>query len=49
MNILQTIGSYFVNKYQIRQMESGTQIAAKQMRKQGIPLHIALAILANRY
>lgn len=43
----QSIASWFIGKWKQRQAESGTFQAASNMRKQGIPLSIALAVLAH--
>lgn len=42
------VGFYFLHKYATRQAEAGTQAVARQLRKQGVPLELALLILANR-
>ncbi len=42
------IGDWFAKHYRQRAAESGTQTAARQMRKQGVPLSVALAILVGR-
>lgn len=39
------IADYFIDKWQTRMRESGALHTAKQMRKQGIPLIVALSIL----
>lgn len=45
---LLTIGAFFKTKYQLQSEESGTQRAARNLRKQGVPLQIALLILAYK-
>ncbi len=47
MNIdtTQTVGLYFISKWQNRLLETTYYQVSKQMRKQGIPLDIALLIL----
>jgi hypothetical protein len=47
MNVL-TIGRWFVEHYQKRKRVSGTFKTAVQLRKQGVPLHIATLILIDR-
>ncbi len=42
-----SIGNWFASHYRRRAAESGTQAAARQMRKQGVPLAVALAVLAR--
>ena len=42
------IGDWFAAHYRTRQAQTGTFKAATQMRKQGVPLHVALAVLAGR-
>lgn len=44
---LYSVGQWFVDNYRRRARESGVQVAARQMRKQGIPLDVALAVLAR--
>lgn len=39
-------GQWFLTHYRTRQRDSGTLAVARQLRKQGVPLHVALAILA---
>lgn len=43
-----SLGAWFKAKYQQRQARVGTFATATQMRKQGIPLDIALAVLVGR-
>lgn len=43
-----TIGDWFVAKYRGLALRVGTQQAAANMRKQGVPLEVALLILAVR-
>lgn len=38
--------TWFLQKYRARQAEAGTEAVARQLRKQGVPLPVALAILA---
>lgn len=42
------IGSYFLAKYQQRAAESGVQTAALQLKKQGVDVRVAVALLATR-
>lgn len=39
-------GQWFITHYRARQRDSGTLAVARQLRKQGVPLEVALAILA---
>ena len=41
-------GSWIVSHYRRRAAESGVQTVARQLRKQGYPLEVAVAILARR-
>ena len=41
-------GRWVCAHYRARAAESGTQSAARQLRKQGYPLEIALAVLTGR-
>lgn len=41
------VGEWFVSKYRKQQVESGTQQAARNMRKQGCPIWMALMVLAG--
>lgn len=43
-----TIGEWFVYHWRIRAEQSGIQQTARNMRKAGIPMHIALSILARK-
>ena len=43
-----TITGWFVDHYRARQRLVGTQAVARQLRKQGVPLGVALVILAVR-
>jgi len=43
-----TIGEWFVYHWRRRAEQSGTFQAARNMRKSGIPLHLALSILARK-
>lgn len=45
MNRIQILGYWIMIKYRMRAQESGYYIAAKQLRKQGIPLEVARLIL----
>lgn len=45
---IQTVGAYFVAKWNQRAREKGTEHAARMMRKQGIPLDVALVVLVGR-
>jgi hypothetical protein len=42
------IGTFVVAKYRHLAAKSGVQHAARLLRKQGYPIHMALAILAGR-
>jgi hypothetical protein len=42
------IGQWVAWHYRQRAMESGTQTAARQLRKQGYPLKVSLLILAGQ-
>ena len=46
--VLESIGWWVAWHYRQRALESGTQTAARQLRKQGYPLDVALLILAPR-
>lgn len=41
-------GLWLVTKAKTQQRDLGTQAAARNLRKQGVPLELALAILAGR-
>ena len=45
MNRIHTLGYWIMIKYRMRAQESGYYVAAKQLRKQGIPHEIARLIL----
>jgi len=42
------IGEWFCAKWKSRAAKVGVYNAAKQMAKQGVPIHIAVATLARR-
>ena len=42
------VGRWMVAHYRVRAVESGTQAAARQMRKQGVPIDRALLVLTGR-
>ena len=42
------IGNWFINKYRGQAAKAGVQPTARAMRKQGIPIGIALAVLVGR-
>lgn len=42
------VGRLFANKARDQQAITGTQQAAKNLRKQGVPLYIALMVLTGR-
>jgi hypothetical protein len=42
------IGAFFFGKARANQREAGTYQAARNLRKQGVPLSIALEVLARR-
>lgn len=46
MNRFFFISNWIVDHYRTRAKEKGTYHVAKQLRKQGVPLHIAVLILA---
>lgn len=48
MKTSEAVGHYFIVKYANRVAESGYFVTAKQMRKQGIPLNVAMLILLNK-
>lgn len=39
------VGVWMTGHYRARQKAAGTHVVAKQLRKQGVPLSVALAIL----
>lgn len=39
------LASWITRKYRLRRAQVGTQAAAKQLRKQGVPLEVCLMIL----
>ena len=41
-------GQWFIDHYRARAAESGIYAAARQLRKQGVPIDVALAILCKR-
>jgi hypothetical protein len=43
-----TLGQWFVDHYRARQRITGTASVARQMRKQGFPIEVALSVLASR-
>lgn len=43
------LGRFFVEKFRRQAEESGTVRAAANMRKQGVPLDLALHVLARRW
>ena len=42
------IGRWYWQRYQKRAMTAGTRAVAKQLRKQGVPVEVARAVLAAR-
>lgn len=42
------LGAFFFRKARANQAESGTYQAARNLRKQGVPLPLALDVLARR-
>lgn len=44
---VRSIGDWFANKYRTLAADVGTQQAARNMRKQGVPIEVALAILGR--
>lgn len=47
-NVRRLASQWFADKYRARQQEVGTFAAATQMRKQGVPIEVALSLLATR-
>lgn len=47
-DIILTIGFWIRAKYRLRAQQGGHYAAAKQLRKQGIPLEVALLILFGK-
>lgn len=43
--VIAFVGEHFFFKYRARAWDSGVYAAAKQLRKQGVPLEVARAIL----
>lgn len=43
------LGAFYLRKALNNQHESGTLQAAKNLRKQGVPITIALAVLCGQY
>lgn len=48
-SLTKTIGRWFIAKWQKRLTEDSVFTVAKQMKKQGIPLEIALLTLTRRF
>lgn len=46
-DLTRRVGAWFQKHYQRRRVESGVFAAAKQLRKQGVPLEIALLLLTR--
>jgi hypothetical protein len=42
------VGTFFLSKYRRRLKEAGHYTVAKQLRKMGVPIEIALYILCNK-
>ncbi len=42
------IGLFFAGKYQLQAQDGNTERAARNLREQGVPLQIALLILAYK-
>lgn len=42
------IGLFFASKYQLQAQDTNVERAARNLRKQGVPLQIALLILAYK-
>lgn len=47
-HIVQLLGYWLADKAREQAQERGVQHAARNLRKQGVPLHLAVAILAGR-
>jgi len=47
-HLMKTVGRYFICKYRARCAASNVSAVALQMRKQGVPIEIALLILTGR-
>ncbi len=43
-----TVGDYFLKKYRERAAQVGVQTVARQLRKQGVEVEVAVLILAVR-
>ena len=41
----EVIGNWFISKYRLQAAKTGVQSTARAMRKQGIPIEVALAVL----
>ena len=48
VGFLQHVGQHFIDHYRNRAAESGHTVAAKQLKKQGVPFEVALAIFGFR-
>ena len=48
MTVIEAAGSWLVAKLLRQQAESGTLAAARNAKKQGLPLRVTVAILAGR-
>lgn len=48
MNAALTLGRFYLEKVRANQRAVGTLQAAKNLRKQGVPLEIALLVLTGR-
>jgi hypothetical protein len=46
--MINLVGKWFAEKVRRQQAELGTLKAAKNLRKQGVPIEIALLILARK-
>lgn len=47
--VIAFVGEYFFRKYRTRAQDSGVYAAAKQLRKQGVPLEVTRVILLWRH
>ena len=44
----EVIGNWFISKYRLQAAKTGVQSTARAMRKQGIPIEVALAVLCGQ-
>ena len=48
MNLITAAGRWLVTKYRTQAAAFGVQQAARNMRKQGVPIELALLVLTRR-